>query len=179
MSKLLPKLLASDTLFDTFFSVRRDRLLYPNNHEGDYYVLSTVKRSVAIVAQDANGHLLITQEYRHPTKKVLFGCPGGLVDSGESYLEAAKRELREETGCQADELTLLATTYPLPGVLDQTMGIVHAKGVKVVSEKQLDAQEIIDWQFMPHAALIDSVKRGCDIDSILCSALFFLSTCAK
>lgn len=171
----LPKLLASDTLFDTFFSVRRDRLLYPSNYEGDYYVLSTAKRSVAIIAEDANGHLLITQEYRHPTKKVLLGCPGGLVDSHESYLDAAKRELLEETGCHADEFTLLATSYPLPGVIDQTMGVVHAKGVKIVSEVQLEAQELIEWAFMPQDALIGAIKRGYAVDGILCSALFFLT----
>jgi ADP-ribose diphosphatase len=177
MNRKLPTVLESATLFDTFFSVRKDRLLYPDDSIGEYYVLNTVKESVAIIATTKTNEVLVTREYRHAANKVLLGCPGGLVDPGESFLKAAQRELLEETGCKASDLRILGTPYPLPGILEQKMAIVHAKDVTVVQRPELEAQELIEWQFLSIDELKKSIACGQDVDAILCTAfLFYLLT---
>lgn len=175
MNRKLPEVLESIQLLDSFFSVRKDRLLYPNECIADYYVLTTVKESVAIIATTKDNNILVMQEYRHPVQKMVLGCPGGLVDANEDYEAAAKRELLEETGCTAERFELLGWTYPLPGVLAQKMAIVHAHNTRQITDCDHDDMEIIEWQFMPLHTVKERIRSGDDADAMFCSAfLFFL-----
>lgn len=173
MINKLPTLLQSTELFKNFLTLRKDQLLYPDQTVSDYYVLTTSKESVAIIALNSKGELLITHEYRHPTTRVLLGCPGGLVDEGESVLHAAERELLEETGCTAETFESLGACYPLPGMLEQKMTVVLAKGAYQMQPPKHQEQEVIDWEFMPQNSLQEALLSGRDVDAILCTAFLF------
>lgn len=169
----MPEMVDSSLVLEGFISVRRDRLLYQKNHVHDYIVIQSRPESVAIIAKNANGDILVTQEYRHPVQKIVYGCPGGLVDSGEGPLDAAKRELLEETGCQAKTLSLLNTVYPLPGMLDQKMHIVLALDVHFQQKALPEVTELISAKFIPRESL-HTIMQQQDVDGILCTALYQL-----
>jgi len=168
-----PTLVESTELFNTFVSVRKDRLLYPNDMAHDYYVLTTTKRSVAIIALSQDGRILVTKEYRHPTNTVVLGCPGGLVCDGESFIEAAHRELLEETGCEGSSYEHLGTCYPLPGLLDQTMAVVCVHNSEIKTASALEPQELIEFDFVEPNLLKKKILTENAVDGVLCTAFLF------
>lgn len=173
MNNTPPTVLETTSLLNTFFSVRKERLQYANNTMGDYYILQTAKESVAIIATTKDNKILTTREYRHAAGKVLLGCPGGSVDPGESFLKAAERELLEETGYTASHFSLIGTTYPLPGVLEQKMAVIHAHDVVITQQPSLQEQEIIESKLLPLEQIKQAILSGGDVDAIFCTALLF------
>lgn len=170
-----PETLDSMLIVDELITVRKDRLLYHNLHVRDYFVIRSSAESVSIVAESLVGEILVTREYRHAIGKYVVGFAGGLVDEGEHVLDAARRELLEETGCTADSFEVLGSCYPLPGILDQKMTIVLAKGAKQCSDARLEVTESIQSSFMTKSDLKALLQTGADIDGIMCTALHFYS----
>ena len=83
------------------------------------------------------------RQYRHAAKEVLTEIPAGVVEGNEDPLEAAKRELMEETGYAGGEWTALCEEYAQGGVQDNKMYSFYAKGVKHQGPRHLDATEDI------------------------------------
>ena len=83
--------------------------------------------AVAVAALNAAGELFMIRQYRHPVRKNLWELPAGLTDlPGESNLDAAKRELAEEAGLQAETWQSLQTFYTTPGGNDESIEIFLA-----------------------------------------------------
>ena len=93
--------------------------------------------SVFIVAVTAEGRLVLTIEHRVPVGRAVVGLPAGLVgdDAGaesESLEAAARRELREEAGFEAERITVLAQGPPSPGMNSEVVALVLAEGLRQV-----------------------------------------------
>lgn len=88
-----------------------------------------------------DGKILLIEE-EQPGKGPFTGAPGGRVDEGEEILDAAKRELLEETGYQAEEFILLDSVQPISKI-DWRVYTFVAKGVKKVADIKPDAGEKI------------------------------------
>ena len=67
--------------------------------------------SVAIIAVNTDGHILLQKEYSYPPNTVLWQLPGGAIESGESIIDAARRELAEESGFTANNCTVIGSYY--------------------------------------------------------------------
>jgi ADP-ribose pyrophosphatase len=84
--------------------------------------------AVGIVALDEDGNILLVNQYRHPVRARLDELPAGLLDEdGESALEAAKRELAEETGMAARKWDVLVDLHTSPGISDEAIRIYLAR----------------------------------------------------
>lgn len=170
----LPSLLSSQTVFEeSIFKIRRDQLQIDEQPPYSYYTLITPPYAVAIVATTAEGALILNEEYRHPTKKILLGCPGGFMDPEENPLQAAGRELLEETGYQAKTFTLLGSGYPYAGFSGQKTYFIRAYEAALTANQHLDASEVIRTRLMMPEDLIQLIKNGVEVDAVLCAALFF------
>ena len=88
-----------------------------------------------------DGKILLTEQ-EQPGKEPFVGATGGRVDNGEDILEAAKRELLEESGYEASEFILWDAQHPTSKI-DWVVYTFIAKGLKKVSDMNLDAGEKI------------------------------------
>lgn len=86
--------------------------------------------SVAVVAVDREDRVVLVRQSRVPAGGTLVELPAGGVEDGESPLETAKRELREETGLHGGEWLELAAVYTSPGFCDEKMHLFLARGLE-------------------------------------------------
>jgi 8-oxo-dGDP phosphatase len=87
--------------------------------------------AVAVIALDDENRVLLINQYRHPVREYLWEIPAGLLDvPGESKLEAAKRELLEETGYIAEGWAELIEFHTTPGGNNETISIFLARNLR-------------------------------------------------
>ncbi len=173
----IPKVVESQIVHHGFFDVMVDTLQLPDGPKRPYTVLSIKAHAAAVIAETKDGKLLVTQEYRHPTGHWLLSCPGGRIDSDESPMEAARRELLEETGYGGGEFSLLGSIYPYPSVANQQIFFVHAKNVEYLQPPTLEDFELIHSQLKTPEELFDAIAAGPPIDGVFCSGLFLWRNC--
>ncbi len=123
----IPDVVGSERVFDRdFIGLRIDTLAGPNETR---YTRAVVEYgvSVAMVAIDGDGKLLMVRQYRHPAGAWLLEIPAGGVDERDvSPADAAQRELREETGYRG-RLTRLGGFFLACGYSDEYMHIFLAQ----------------------------------------------------
>lgn len=85
--------------------------------------------AVAIVAVGHDGLVTLVRQERVATGGMLLELPAGSIDPGESPLEAAQRELREETGLRGGEWTEVASFFSTPGFCDERIHLFLATGL--------------------------------------------------
>ena len=122
----------------------------------------------AVVPVDEEGSVYLVRQFRAPLEKVTLEIPAGKLDHpGENRLEAAQRELREETGFSADswkKLTDLATT---PGFCSEVISIYLAQNLHS-GKTDFDEDEFLNLVKMPLSQAVDQVIAGeiCDSKTI-------------
>lgn len=89
--------------------------------------------AVAVVALDGRGRVLLVQQYRHPTRHLLWELPAGLLDvTGEPPADAARRELAEEADLLAATWHVLLDVFMSPGGSDEAVRIYLAREMSAV-----------------------------------------------
>ena len=124
------------------FSVTEDEAVDPKTG-------FTIKRSVVrhagsavMMAVDEKKRILMVRQYRLPAEKYLWELPAGKVDPGEKPLQAAKRELAEETGYKARTWTKLASFWASPGFVQERMTIYLATDLTAGAATPMDDERI-------------------------------------
>lgn len=116
--------------------------------------------AVAIVPITEDGQVILEEQYRYPVHRVVTEVPAGKLDTpDEDRLEAAKRELREETGIQADTWIRLGLYYPAAAYCDEVIELFIAKDLHY-SEQELDEDEFLNIIKMPLGEAVAAVKNG-------------------
>lgn len=137
---------SDETAYDCgFFQVHVQRSSSPlTGKEHPFYILST-HDWINIVALTEDQKVLMVSQYRHGTQEMSLETPGGAVDSSdEDPMEAAKRELLEETGHQASAWFPLGKLRPNPAILNNYCHFYLALGARRVAELELDEAEELE-----------------------------------
>ncbi|MFD8568605.1 NUDIX domain-containing protein [Streptomyces sp. NPDC057694] len=144
-------------------SVRTDDVVMPDGTVArrDYQVHPG---SVAVVALDDQGRVLLLKQYRHPVGMKLWEIPAGLLDvPGENPLHAAQRELYEEAHVKAEDWRVLSDVYTTPGGCSEAVRIFLAQGLSEADGARFEVEdEEADMEFarVPLAELVRGVLAG-------------------
>lgn len=146
MSKMEWKTLSKETCFKTdWFSVSKNRVRLENGVDiDDYYVIDN-QDAVMILAMDIQNEVVLKQEYRLPVGEVLLELPAGAIENTDrSILDAAKRELLEETGYSSEDWEYLGQTYDCPERCTAKLHLFLVRDAERRAEQTLDRNEIIN-----------------------------------
>jgi len=123
--------------------VEKQRVELPNGEQTDWY-LSDTKEVVILVPKLKTGEILLQRSYKHGAGEIIIEFPAGMVDEGESLETAARRELLEETGYVAKDLTLLGKTYGNPTGSGTRYHFFLAEGCHKIQEAECEETEQIE-----------------------------------
>jgi ADP-ribose pyrophosphatase len=137
------KIISSKQVYDCgLFRVTEDRAVDPKT--GFQIKRSVVRHigSAVVLAVDAKKRILLVRQYRLPAERYLWELPAGRLDPGETPLQAARRELAEETGYKARTWKKLAGFWASPGFLQEHMTIFLATDLKDGTATPMDDEQI-------------------------------------
>lgn len=148
--------------------------------EGDFYRLHCPEW-VNILALTAKRELVMIRQFRHGTRCVELEIPAGIIESGESPLEAAVRELREETGYAPIEPgKIIAEVYPNPAFQSNRCYYVLFEDVRKTQDSEPEALESILTFTRPFNDVLQSVLAGDMRHALMAHAvLHYAATCSK
>ncbi|APY89045.1 NUDIX hydrolase [Streptomyces alfalfae] len=144
-------------------SVRTDDVVMPDGTvvRRDYQVHPG---SVAVLALDGEGRVLVIRQYRHPVRHKLWEIPAGLLDvPGENPLHAAQRELYEEAHVKAGDWRVLTDVFTTPGGCDEAVRIFLARDLAEAEGERFEVSEEesdMELDRLPLEELVRGVLAG-------------------
>ncbi len=119
--------------------------------------------SAVMMAVDADEQILLVKQFRLPAGQDLWELPAGRLDPGESPLEAAKRELHEETGYHAKQWDELVSYWASPGYVAEKMNLFLATDLTAGPPQPME-DERIEMRWFPKDELADWIHCGKILD---------------
>jgi len=115
--------------------------------------------SAVMMAVDRKQRILLVRQYRLPADQYLWELPAGRLDPGEKPLQAARRELKEETGYRARKWTKLASYFVSPGYVQERMTIFLAEELTAGEATPMD-DERIETRWFTKKELAEMIEAG-------------------
>ena len=103
--------------------------------------------------------ILLIRQYRYAAERYLYEVPAGRLDPNEDPEHCARRELREETGCEAERVEHLFTMYTTPGFTDERIHLFMAVGL-TRGQVAREADEFIEIETMTLSRALSLVEQG-------------------
>ena len=140
-----------------------DTVHFPNGTTGELEMIRHPGASAVVpFLGDPTGEdpqVLLIRQYRYAAEGFIYEIPAGRLDPGEEPVACARRELREETGCDAERVEHLITIYTTPGFTDEKIHLFMALGLSR-GELAREADEFIEIETMPLSRALELVERG-------------------
>lgn len=160
MDNLAEKQISSKVIYEgKILDLYLDDVLLPNGNTSKREYIKHMG-AACVVPVDEECNVILVNQFRYPFSAVLTEVPAGKLDSKkEEHLEAAKRELSEETGYSAKELVYLGEYYPTCAYSDEVIHMYLATGL-VLEEQHLDDDEFVDVQKIPLEEAVNEIMKG-------------------
>ena len=140
-----------------------DRVRFPDGSVGELEMIrhSGASAVVPFLSEPAvaDPQLLLIRQYRYAANGFLYELPAGRLDPGEAPVDCARRELREETGCSAEQLDFLYTMYTTPGFTDERIHLFMASGL-THGETGHEADEFLTLETVPLSHALEMIRNG-------------------
>jgi len=128
--------------------------------------------AVAVAALTGDNKIILTRQYRHPLRKLIYDLPAGGMRDGETPEQGALRELEEETGYTAEKLDWIGRFNWNPGVMSGTVEIFFTDSLK--RKGDFNPDEIANVELMDFSEVVEKVLKGEFIDSALVIATLLI-----
>lgn len=156
------------------FSLHQRELLPDKKQTTAPFIVLNAPDWINIIALTENQDVVLVEQYRAGIHESTLEIPGGMVDENESPLEAARRELLEETGYQSDKWTLLGKTSANPAFMNNYTFIFLAEECVKTGEQQLDGNEDIDIYLLELDRFLKLVQNSTVHHSVVVAAVAHL-----
>lgn len=170
--KTISKEVVTQTPVFNLLKIEREDPRREGKH-GTFWVLEP-PAWVNIVAMTSDRRLVMVRQYRQGNGHITMEIPGGAVDPEESMLEAAKRELREETGYVSDSWERIGVMDPNPAIQNNRCETYLARHVQQLHETDFDEFEDIEIELVSVESIDNRIACGEITHAIILSALTFL-----
>jgi ADP-ribose pyrophosphatase len=164
----------SEYLFNRpWLTVRRDSVRLPNGNTcPEYYVLE-YPDWINVVAIDRQGKMLLVRQYRHGLQVTRYELCAGVIDPTDATpMDAAKRELLEETGYGNGTWEKLCVTGQNPGSANNLTHSFLAVGVEPISTQHLESTEDITFKLFEPSEVLEMLKSGYVVQSLHAAPLW-------
>lgn len=176
------KTIKSEYLFRRpWLTARLDQIALPDGRIiPEYYVLE-YPDWVNVIAITRDGQFVMERQFRYAAQMDSIELPCGVAEQGEDPLEAARRELMEETGYGGGTWTKLMTIYANPGSLNNPTHCFLAEGVEKCSAPKLDATEELTVELMSREQVFSLLSNNQLIQALMIAPLwkYFAETSKK
>ncbi len=154
----------SEPIFDgKVVHLYRDTVTLPDGNDATREIIRHIG-AVAVLPLTEENEIVMVRQFRYPFNKVICEIPAGKLDSKEEDLvEAALRELKEETGVSCEKLTFIGDIYPSVAILDEVIHMYCAEGLSF-GETSPDDDEFLNVVKVPFEDAVNDVLSGkiCD-----------------
>ena len=150
------------------WELRERRYRHPESgKEGDFYYLNSRDWAI-VVARTVEGEFVMVRQFRWGSDELSWELAGGIVDDGEDPLEAGLRELKEETGYEAESGCIIGHCSPNPAILNNRCHIIFADNCRLVegSTTAWDEHEEMEIRVLSEAEVMEWAK-DCEISHAL------------
>lgn len=153
------RILNSDTVYrDPWIDVRKDAVIRPDGAEGTHCVVR-MKAGVSVLPIDEQGFVYLTDEFHYGVGRDSLEVVSGGIESGETALATAQRELEEELGIRAAEWTNLGSVDPFTTIVVSPTELFVARGLSFVRAAP-EGTERIRRVKIPLTAAVEGVMQG-------------------
>lgn len=161
---LIEKKVESELIYDgKVVHLYKDTVELP---DGNHAVREYVKHigAVCVVPVTDDGDVILERQYRYAVGEILVEIPAGKLDApDENWEEAARRELREETGAEARELIDLGDFYGSPAIMGERIRMFLALGLTFTNQ-HLDDDEFLETFRIPLSEAVRQIMSGKILD---------------
>lgn len=156
-----------------WLTVRQDKCELPNGKIVPEFYVNEYPDWVNAVALTNDGMVILVKQYRHGIGEESLELPGGVVDAGETWQNAMRRELLEETGYAFDSIEYLAKVSANPSTTNNYTHLFLARGGTLVADQNLDHLEDLEVHIVSLDELKALVKENKIIQSLHINCIFY------
>ncbi|NOQ68013.1 NUDIX domain-containing protein [Patescibacteria group bacterium] len=171
------KTIRSKTAFKCkYMKIIEEDFMVPGGKKYKYYILK--RNDYVIVLAKEKNYLYLIKQYRYTTKSKLLQVVAGAIEKGETPLQAAKKELKEEAGIKAKKFKKLGWFYAYYGCSNQRAHIFLAEDLELGKQKPDELEKeggikVVKLKISEVKRMIKSGKIN-DVDTISAFGLFML-----